>query len=90
VLWLNKGASVTGAVQLLESNAATIALGEIYFGPTLALNYNVGGLEAGQDPRSPDILVTPNVGVTYIPVGSALGDHGGFAHDQREAASPVR
>jgi hypothetical protein len=81
VLWLNKGASVTSAVQLLESNAAAIGLGQLFYGPTLALNYNVGGLDPGQDPRSPDIIVTPNVGVTYIGPGSALGDHGGFGHD---------
>ncbi|MGA2429999.1 MAG: alkaline phosphatase family protein [Candidatus Acidiferrum sp.] len=81
VLWLNKGASVTSAVQLLENSAAAIGLGQIFYGPTLALNYNVGGLDPGQDPRSPDIIVTPNVGVTYIGAGSALGDHGGFGHD---------
>lgn len=81
VLWLVKGASVPDAVQKLETNAAAIGLGQIFYGPTLALNYNVGGLEPGQDPRSPDIIVTPNVGVTYIPAGSALGDHGGFGHD---------
>ncbi len=81
VLWLVKGASVTSAVQLLESNATAIGLGQIFYGPTLALNYNVGGLDPGQDPRSPDIIVTPNVGVTYIGPGSALGDHGGFGHD---------
>jgi hypothetical protein len=81
VLWLTKDASVTSAVQLLENNAMAIGLGQIYYGPTLALNYNVGGLEPGQDPRSPDIIVTPNVGVTYIGPGSAVGDHGGFAHD---------
>ncbi|MGB7284581.1 MAG: alkaline phosphatase family protein [Candidatus Acidiferrum sp.] len=81
VLWLNKGASVPSAVQLLESNAPAIGLGQIFYGPTLALNYNVGGLGPGLDPRSPDIIVTPNVGVTYIGAGSALGDHGGFGHD---------
>lgn len=81
VLWLKKGASVTSAVELLEKNATAIGLGEIYYGPTLALNYNLGGLDPGQDPRSPDIIVTPNVGVTYIGAGSALGDHGGFGHD---------
>jgi hypothetical protein len=81
VLWLTQGASVISAVQLLENDAAAIGLGQIYYGPTLALNYNVGGLEPGQDPRSPDIIVTPNVGMTYIPPGSAVGDHGGFAHD---------
>jgi hypothetical protein len=81
VLWLNKGASVDAAVELLESNAAALGLGQIYYGPSLALNYNVGGLEPGQDPRSPDILVTPNVGVTYSGSTAMIGDHGGFAHD---------
>ncbi len=81
VLWLKKGASVPAAVELLESNAAAIGLGEIYYGASLALNYNVGGLEPGEDPRSPDIIVTPNVGVTYSGSTSMIGDHGGFAHD---------
>lgn len=81
VLWLNPGASIPSAVQLLESNAGLIGLGQIYYGPTLALNYNVGGFGPGLDPRSPDIIVTPNVGMTYIGTGSALGDHGGFGHD---------
>jgi hypothetical protein len=81
VLWLNKGASVTDAVEVLNQNASAIGLGEIYYGPTLALNYNIGGLEPGEDPRSPDIIVTPNVGVTYSGSTSMVGDHGGFGHD---------
>jgi arylsulfatase A-like enzyme len=81
VIWLNPGASVIGAVTLLETNATAIGLGEIYYGPSLALNYNVGGLGAGQDPRSPDIIVTPNVGMTYSGSTTMIGDHGGFGHD---------
>ncbi len=81
VLWLNKGESVASAVELLEQNASTIGLGQIYFGPTLSLNYNVGGWEPGQDPRTPDIIVTPNVGVTYSGSTTMIADHGGFAHD---------
>jgi hypothetical protein len=81
VLWLVPGASVTAAVQVLESNAAAIGLGEIYYGPTLALNYNVGGLGPGLDPRSPDIIVTPNNGVTYSGSTTMIEDHGGFGHD---------
>jgi hypothetical protein len=81
VLWLNKGESVTSAVELLEQNAAGIGLGQIYYGPTLALNYNVGGWAPGQDPRTPDIIVTPNVGVTYSGSTTMIADHGGFAHD---------
>jgi hypothetical protein len=81
VLWLKQGVNVSSAVELLERNGAAIGLGQTYYGPTLALNYNVGGLEPGQDPRTPDIIVTPNVGVTYVGGSSVLGDHGGFAHD---------
>lgn len=81
VLWLNQGASVTDAVALLEQNAAAIGLGEIFYGPSLAVNFAVGGWQPGQDPRAPDIIVTPNVGVTYSGSTTMIGDHGGFAHD---------
>jgi Type I phosphodiesterase / nucleotide pyrophosphatase len=81
VLWLKKGVSVNAAVKLLEQNATAIGLGEIFYGPTLALNYNLGGLEPGEDPRTPDIIVTPNQGVTYSGSTAMIGDHGGFAHD---------
>ena len=81
MLWLNPGASVTAAVAQLESNATAIGLGQIYYGASLSLNYNVGGLDPGQDPRTPDIIVTPNVGVTYSGSTTMIGDHGGFSHD---------
>ena len=81
VLWLKKGVNVPDAAQLLESNAAAIGLGQLFYGPTLWLNYNVGGLDPGQDPRTPDIIVTPNVGQTYSGSTTMIGDHGGFAHD---------
>lgn len=81
VLWLKPGVSVQTAVDLLESNATAIGMGQIYYGPSLALNYNVGGTGPGQDPRSPDIIVTPNVGVTYSGSTTMIADHGGFAHD---------
>jgi hypothetical protein len=81
VLWLKKGVNVETAVGVLETDASEIGLGQIYYGPTLALNYNVGGLEPGEDPRTPDIIVTPNIGVTYSGSTSMIGDHGGFAHD---------
>jgi arylsulfatase A-like enzyme len=81
VLWLKQGASVSAAVELLESNAAAIGLGQIFYGPSLWLNYGVGGLDPGQDPRTPDIIVVPNVGVTYSGSTTMIADHGGFGHD---------
>jgi hypothetical protein len=41
------------------------------------LNYN----DPNVDPRTPDIIVTPNVGVTYSGSTAKLAEHGGFAHD---------
>lgn len=81
VLWLKQGASVSSAVELLESNATALGLGQIFYGPTLSLNYGVGGLDPGQDPRTPDIIVVPNVGVTYSGSTTMIADHGGFGHD---------
>jgi len=81
VLWLKKGVNVDVAVDILENDATEIGMGEILYGPTLALNYNKGGDGPLDDPRSPDIIVTPNIGVTYSGSTSMIGDHGGFAHD---------
>jgi hypothetical protein len=81
VLWLKQGASVSDAVALLENNSTAIGLGQIFYGPSLAVNFAVGGWEPGQDPRAPDIIVAPNVGVTYSGSTAMIGDHGGFAHD---------
>ena len=55
VLWLKKGVSVSAAVEVLEKNATAIGMGEILYGPSLAVNYSVGGWEKGEDPRTPDI-----------------------------------
>lgn len=80
LLWLKPGASLSSAVSTLEK-AGNIGLGQIYFGPSLALNYNWPGLTPSEDPRTPDIIVTPNIGVTYTGSTKKLMEHGGFAHD---------
>jgi hypothetical protein len=81
VIWLKKSSTVQAAVELLEGDATEIGMGEIYYGPSLAITYNVPGVGPGRDSRTPDIIVTPNVGVTYSSSTAMIGDHGGFAHD---------
>jgi len=81
LLWLANSADTTAAVATLEKNGAAIGLGTIFYGPTLALNYNVPGLPPYGDPRAPDIIVTPNPGVVYTGSTKKLSEHGGFAHD---------
>jgi len=79
LVWLNSPSDTLASVQILEENASAtgIELGQIYYGPTLSLNYN----DPTVDPRAPDIIVTPNVGVTYSGSTKKLAEHGGFAHD---------
>jgi arylsulfatase A-like enzyme len=44
--------------------------------------FNRPGLPAdGADPRTPDIIVQPNVGVVYTGSLKKQSEHGGFAHD---------
>ena len=80
LIWLNNSSETLAAVNILESNADVstgIALGQIFYGPSLALNFNDPTL----DPRTPDIIVEPNVGVTYTGSTKKQEEHGGFAHD---------
>ncbi len=79
LVWLKSSSDTLASVSILEANASAsgIALGQIYYGPALAINYN----DPTEDPRTPDIIVTPNVGVTYSGSTAKLAEHGGFAHD---------
>jgi arylsulfatase A-like enzyme len=80
LVWLKSSADTDASVKILEDNPSTttgIGLGQIYYGPSLSLNYN----DPTVDPRTPDIIVTPNVGVTYSSSKAKLSEHGGFAHD---------
>jgi hypothetical protein len=81
LLWLADGKNTASAVETLEGNAASIGLGQIFFGPSLWLNYNIPGLGGLLDPRTPDIIVTPKVGVTYTGSAKKQSEHGGFSHD---------
>ena len=80
LIWLGSSANTDAAVGIIEANPSTttgVGLGQIYYGPSLALNYN----NPTNDPRTPDIIVTPNVGVTYSGSTAKQEEHGGFSHD---------
>lgn len=81
LLWLTSPTYTDAAVEILESNLKTIGAGQIYYGPSVALNYNRPGLPPKGDPRTPDIIVTPNIGVIYTGSAAKQEEHGGFAHD---------
>jgi hypothetical protein len=80
LVWLKSAFDTTDAVSIIEANASAttgVGLGQIYYGPSLFLNFN----DPTFDPRTPDIIVTPNVGVTYSGSHAKQAEHGGFSHD---------
>jgi hypothetical protein len=79
LVWLTNPSYTDAAVGLLEANLGPsgVGAGQFYYGPSLALNYN----DPNKDPRTPDIVVTPNIGVTYSGSHAKQAEHGGFAHD---------
>ncbi len=85
LVWLNSKCTTESVVGMLESQSPATSniagIGQIFSGPALTQLFNAPGLGPGLDPRTPDILVTPNIGVTYSGSGKKLAEHGGFAHD---------
>jgi Type I phosphodiesterase / nucleotide pyrophosphatase len=85
LIWLNSSCTPESAVGTLESQSPASAnqagIGQIFWGPGITQLYNAPGLPPNGDPRTPDILVTPNIGVTYSGSTKKLAEHGGFAHD---------
>jgi len=79
LLWLTNPSYTAQAVSLLQANSGPtgVGLGQYYYGPSLSLNFDDPNL----DPRTPDIIVTPNVGAIYTKSHGKLAEHGGFAHD---------
>ncbi len=85
LVWLNSSCTTASAVSTLRSTSPTTnniaGIGEIFSGPILTTYFNAPGLPPNGDPRTPDILVTPNIGVTFSGSGKKLAEHGGFSRD---------
>jgi hypothetical protein len=85
LVWLNSSCTTASAVAALRSASPTTSniagIGEIFSGPNLRTYFTVPGLPPNGDPRTPDILTTPDIGVTYSGSGKKLAEHGGFSRD---------
>ena len=65
----------------IEAEGTGAGLGQIFYGPSIATTYDTPGLPPHGDPRTPDIIVQPNVGVIYTGSLKKQAEHGGFAQD---------
>jgi hypothetical protein len=85
LIWLADSGKTGNAVSMLESQSPATGniagIGEIFAGPAVGQLFNLPGLPPQGDPRTPDIIVTPNIGVTYSGSSKKLAEHGGFSHD---------
>jgi hypothetical protein len=85
LVWLNSSCTTENVVDMLETQSPSTnniaGIGAIFFGASMTQFYNAPGLPPSGDPRTPDILVTPHIGVTYSGSTKKLAEHGGFSHD---------
>jgi hypothetical protein len=88
LLWLADAKNTASAVETLETASPPLPLGsniagigEIFWGPAIAPMFNLPGLPPNGDPRTPDIIVTTDVGVIYTGKRKKVAEHGGFAKD---------
>jgi len=84
-LWLKSSCNAATEAGILETQSPTsnnvAGIGQIFFGQSINQLFNPPGIPPNGDPRSPDIAVAPNVGVTYSGSTAKQAEHGGFAHD---------
>jgi len=88
LLWLADSSNTESAVATLETTSPALPLGsniagmgEIFSGPAIAPMFGLPGLPPDRDPRTPDIVVTTDVGVIYTGKQKKVAEHGGFARD---------
>jgi hypothetical protein len=80
-IWLADPTQTANAVMALQAQPASAGIGQIFYGASLATMFNAPGLPGQGDPRTPDIIVAPNVGVVYTGSAKKQAEHGGFSHD---------
>jgi hypothetical protein len=90
-LWLADSKRTGDAVTALEKAGTAVGLGQILYGGSLTSIFSTPGVpnepgpccfkREGGDPRTPDIIVLPNVGVVYTGGLKKQSEHGGFAWD---------
>src|SRR5262249_51339869 len=85
LLWRADSSQTASAVSMLNSASPPLSniagIGEIFSGPAIGTMFNLPGLPPTGDPRTPDIVITTNVGVIYTAGRKKVMEHGGFARD---------
>jgi hypothetical protein len=101
MLWLKDHRGTADVVKILRSRQTEAGIQQIFSGESLKLMF----ADPASDPRMPDIVIQPNLGVIYVqPDDGFIEEHGGFTDEDthvallvslptflpREIKSPVR
>ncbi len=101
MLWLKDPKRTTDVVKALRNKQTEAGIQQIFSGESLKLTF----ADPASDPRMPDIVIQPNLGVIYVePDDGFIEEHGGFSDEDthvallvslpsflpREIKSPVR
>jgi hypothetical protein len=101
MLWLKDHRRTADVVKILRSRQTEAGIQQIFSGESLKLMF----ADPASDPRMPDIVIQPNLGVIYVqPDDGFIEEHGGFTDEDthvallvslptflpREIKSPVR
>jgi hypothetical protein len=83
LLWLNSQGDTKAVADSLSANhLKDLSIGEILSGEALKLRFQ----DPLTDSRTPDIIITPDVGVIYSLSNKKNAEHGGFAEDDVHVA----
>ena len=83
LIWLKDQSKTAAVVAKLSANEERFGIQKIYSGETLKLRWN----DPAKDPRMPDIIVQPRLGVMYgDPKSPKLAEHGGFFDEDTNVA----
>jgi len=85
LLWLKNHTDTGTVVTSLESQEEALQISKILAGDELTLRFN----DPAVDPRTPDVIVLPNLGVIYTGSSKKDAEHGGFSSDDTNVALVV-
>lgn len=80
LLWLADSNQTEAAVNVLESEASSLAIDQIFWGASITTMFNPPTFPEG-DSRTPDIIVQPHFGTIYSGSKKKQAEHGGFSFD---------
>lgn len=87
LIWLSDPSLTASVVANLSKpgNQAALGIQEIFALNSLSEKFDVPGSSAGEDPRTPDIVLKVNTGVIFTG-GTKIAEHGGFNEDDIHTA----